>query len=220
MPELKEPLSFRNFALAAALITAFVLSGCGGTTQQSSRAVLSPSDQSLSFGSVTVGTATSQLITLTNTGDANLKISSVSVSGQGYSVSGGSNVTLAPSHAVTISVNFGPATSGLADGTLAIKSNASNPLLALSVSGVGVTSQVSSHTVNLSWTPASSVVGYFIYRSTVSGGPYTKLNAVADLQAAFVDSGLASGTYFYVVTSVNAGGVESGYSNEVEAVVP
>jgi fibronectin type 3 domain-containing protein len=127
---------------------------------------------------------------------------------------------LMPNQSVPIYVNFGPSTSGFAGGTLNVKSNASNPLVQVSVSGTGITGQVSGHNVALSWTPASGVVGYFIYRSTVSGGPYTKLNAVLDTQPSFMDSGLQSGNYFYVVTSVTASGVESGFSSELEVTVP
>jgi fibronectin type 3 domain-containing protein len=59
-----------------------------------------------------------------------------------------------------------------------------------------------------------------VYRGTVSGGPYTKVNAAVDSQPTFMDSGLASGTYYYVVTSVDSSGTESGFSNEVQVVIP
>jgi fibronectin type 3 domain-containing protein len=64
------------------------------------------------------------------------------------------------------------------------------------------------------------VSGYNIYRGTVTGGPYAKLNASVDASPAYTDVGLASGTYYYVVTSVSSSGAESGYSNEVQVVVP
>jgi hypothetical protein len=240
----KQNLRFHNLAIALAVMGTFILGGCAGGARPSSNtsnpfglptastaaAVLSISNQSLSFGNVTVGSATSQLLSLTNTGSDNLKISAVQVSGQGYSATGGSNVTLTPNQSVTIYVNFGPSTSGYAGGTLAIASNASNPTVQVGVSGTGVSAQQSnqsnpsdpsSHGVSLSWTPSSSAVtGYFVYRSSTSGGPYTKLNAAVDAQPTFVDSSLASGTYYYVVTSVDSSGVESGFSNEVQVIVP
>src|SRR5579884_283356 len=194
MPERKQTLEIRSAVMALALIAIFVFGGCGGGRQSSSgsatnpfglstAAVLSASSQSLSFGDVMIGTATSQLVSLTNTGTEKLKIASVKVSGQGYTVTGGSNVTLTPNQTVTIYVNFGPSTSGYAGGTLAITSDASNSVLQVGVSGNGVTTQQSGHGVSLSWTPSSSnVIGYFVYRSTVSGGPYTKLNATVDSQ--------------------------------------
>jgi hypothetical protein len=237
MPEQKQNLGIRSAAMVLGIMATFIVAGCANTAKPSSNstsptnpfglptaaaAVLSISNQSLSFGNVTVGTATSQLLSVTNTGTDNLKISAVQVSGQGYSASGGSNVTLTPNQSVTISVNFGPSTSGYAGGTLAITSNASNPVVQVGVSGTGITAQQSgTHGVTLSWTPSTSnVIGYFVYRSSVSGGPYTKLNAAVDSQPTFVDSGLASGTYYYVVTSVDPSGTESGFSNEVQVVVP
>jgi hypothetical protein len=241
MRESNFTVCFRKLTIVAVLIATGVLGGCAGGTHQSTSstsngtgststsgttpstpaAVLSVSNQSLSFGDVMVGAATSQLISVTNTGSSNLKVSTVSVSGQGYSVSGGSNVTLTPNQSVTISVNFGPSTSGYTGGTLSVMSNASNPVVQVGVSGTGVTTQQAGRTVTLSWKPSSSkVVGYFVYRGTVSGGPYTKLNPTADTQASFTDPGLTSGTYYYVVTSVDSNNVESGYSNEVQVIIP
>src|SRR5436309_4701380 len=54
---------------------------------------------SLSFGNVTTGTSSaSENVTITNTGNANITISQISVSGTGYSLTGGSTpVTLTPS---------------------------------------------------------------------------------------------------------------------------
>ena len=83
-----------------------------------------------------------------------------------------------------------------------------------------MTSRSPGHAVALSWTPSSSnIVGYFIDRSNVMGGPYTRLNATADSDPTYTDTGLTSGSYFYVVTSVDSNDVESVYSNEVQAVI-
>ncbi len=239
---LKELSSFprlRKLILVAALISTTSLGGCVATTRQSSAtassgstsatagtssptddAILSVSSANLSFGSVEVGAATSQLLSLTNQGGANLHIAAVSAFGNGYSVSGGSGVTLVPNQSVTVSVNFGPTAAGYAAGLLSVASDATNPAVQVSMSGTGITAQVGSHSVTLSWTASTSqVTGYNIYRSTVSGGPYAKVNTAVDPNATYTDSGLASGDYFYVVTSVE-NGVESGYSNEVAVVIP
>jgi fibronectin type 3 domain-containing protein len=77
--------------------------------------------------------------------------------------------------------------------------------------------------VALTWDASTStgVVGYFVYRGTVSGGPYTKQNSSADSLLAFTDSGLNSATnYFYVVTAVDGSNVESAFSPEASAVIP
>jgi hypothetical protein len=77
------------------------------------------------------------------------------------------------------------------------------------------------HTVGLSWTAATDFVtgdSYNVYRGTVSGGPYTKVNTAAITADTFTDSGLAVGTYYYVATHVS-GTAESAFSNEARAVV-
>src|SRR5262245_3051470 len=79
--------------------------------------------------------------------------------------------------------------------------------------------------IKLAWDPSadSSVAGYNIYRSQQSASyPSTPLNGAAVIPtAAFNDSNVQSGgTYFYVVTAVNTSGVQSGYSNEIQATAP
>ena len=80
------------------------------------------------------------------------------------------------------------------------------------------------HVIALSWTAsaASNITGYNVYRATVSGGPYSRINSGGLVAASLYDDGMVKSgtTYFYVVTTVNSSGVESGYSNQVKAVVP
>gem|GEM_PF-1714603 len=78
------------------------------------------------------------------------------------------------------------------------------------------------HTVSLAWTASSSnVSGYNVYRSQISGGPYTKLNANLLSGTSFTDINVQAGnTYFYVTTAVNSSNVESGYSNQAQTVIP
>jgi hypothetical protein len=129
-------------------------------------------------------------------------------------------MTLSPNQSTKVYVNFVPTAAGSADGTVTITSNSITSMAPIGISGVGVTSRSPGHAVTLSWTPSSSnIVGYFIDRSNVTGGPYTKLNATADSDPAYTDTSLASGTYFYVVTSVDSNNVESVYSNEVQAII-
>ncbi len=89
----------------------------------------------------------------------------------------------------------------------------------ISLSGAGV--QQVSHTVSLSWVRSTSTVsGYQVYSSQVSGGPYTKLTASAVSLPSFTDSSVQNGkTYYYVVTAVDAQGAESSYSNQASAVI-
>jgi len=182
---------------------------------------LSVSPGSLSFGSVNDGSAASQSFAITNTGNSNVSISGVSATGTGYSiVSSGSSVTLAPNQNVSVSVQFAPTVSGSVNGMVAIASDATGSN-GVSLSGTGVAPQIN-HTVSLNWgASSSSVAGYNIYRSSVSGSSYAKLNSSLVGGASFTDSNVQTGqTYYYVATAVDASGNESVYSNEVPAVVP
>ena len=68
----------------------------------------------------------------------------------------------------------------------------------------------------------SGIAGYNVYRSQQSGVyPSTPLNGAVIATSAFNDSTVQSGTtYFYVVTALNTSGVQSGYSNEIQATAP
>ena len=77
--------------------------------------------------------------------------------------------------------------------------------------------------VMLSWDPSGSqgVMGYNVYRSMTTGGPYTKINQGLVPNTNYVDGAVQDGyTYYYVTTAVNQQQQESGYSNEASAYVP
>jgi hypothetical protein len=79
------------------------------------------------------------------------------------------------------------------------------------------------HTVTLNWTASTSsnVTGYNVYRSTASGGPYTKLTSAPVASVSYTDPTAAEGqTYYYVATAVDNSNNESVYSSPVTAVVP
>src|SRR5579864_6037419 len=79
------------------------------------------------------------------------------------------------------------------------------------------------HSVTLSWAASSStaVVGYNVYRSTVSGGPYARITSGPDGSMSYTDIAVSAGkSYFYVVTAVEGNGTESTYSNQAMAVIP
>jgi glycosidase len=73
--------------------------------------------------------------------------------------------------------------------------------------------------VNLAWNPVSGSAGYNMYRSLLSGGGWVKVNTSPISGTTFTDTGLQNAkTYYYVVTSLDNAGNESGYSNEVSAL--
>ena len=177
------------------------------------------SPASLSFGNVTTGTSSAaQNVVITDTGNSSVAISAITLSGAGYTMTGGSApVTLTPLQSVTLSVQFSPNAAGLVNGNISIVSNASGSPAAVSLTGTGV----APHWVALSWNASStSVTGYNIYRSTVNGGAYAKISSLVSALT-YNDLTVQNGTtYYYVTTAVDSQGTESVFSNQVVAVIP
>ncbi len=181
--------------------------------------VLSTAPSSINFGNVKSGSTSTQTVTISNTGTGNFTVSNATVTGAGYSISGLSlPLTLGPGQNATFSVTFTPSTAGSFVGNVALTSTALDSLINESLSGAGV----NAHTVSLNWTASTSpsVVGYNVYRGTVSGGPYTKLNSVLIAAVSYTDGTVLAGqTYYYVATAVDNNNNESAYSNQAQAVV-
>jgi fibronectin type 3 domain-containing protein len=148
-------------------------------------------------------------------------ISQITLTGAGYSMTGGSApVTLSPSQNITLVVQFNPTTVGSIPGSITVVSNATGSPATIPLSGTGVAPV--QHSVSLTWNAStSSVSGYNVYRSTVSGGSYTKINSSLVAVLSYTDSTVQNGTtYYYVTTAVDSTGSESTFSNEVSAPIP
>ena len=101
-------------------------------------------------------------------------------------------------------------------------SSASN-LAGAGGANAGQSNFVSAHDVTLNWNASisSGVAGYNVYRGSVSGGPYAKMNSSAVTVTSYNDNAVQPGqTYFYVVTTISLNNVESSFSNEVMAPIP
>jgi hypothetical protein len=191
-----------------------------GTAVASTLGTLSSSPTALSFGNVTLNSTQSQNATITNTGATSVTIFAVSVTGSGFSLSNLTTpFTLGVNQSVQLTVGFTPTASGSASGTLTVTSNASNGAFGVSLTGTGVTT---AHSVSLSWNDTGTqIAGYNVYRSTVSGGPYSIINSALVVPTNYTDTSVVSGTtYFYAVTAVGTSGVESAFSNQTTATVP
>jgi hypothetical protein len=132
-------------------------------------------------------------------------------------------MTLNPGQTSALEVQFDPATTGAATGTVALASNCSmGGTMSVALSGTGAAA--TTYEVELSWdAPASSsdpVAGYHIYRAN-SSSTYTLLNSSVDLPTTYADTTAQAGaTYNYEVKSVDASGVESAPSNVYTAAIP
>ena len=64
------------------------------------------------------------------------------------------------------------------------------------------------------------MAGYNVYRSTTSGSGYVKLNSSLLTSSDYTDVNVSSETtYYYVVTAVDTGDLESVYSGEVSGAL-
>ena len=78
----------------------------------------------------------------------------------------------------------------------------------------GLSAKPGHNQVTLNWNASAGASGYNVKRSSTSGGPYALIASTA--ATSYSDEGLASATYYYVVSSVGSSG-ESVNSIEVGA---
>jgi len=177
----------------------------------------------VSFGSVNENTTSTEPVTLTSSGNAPLTITTGSVIGAGFTITGISfPLTLNPSQTATLNVQFDPTALGNMTGIVTLASNASSgATTSILLSGTGT---AENYQVDLSWNPPTGstdpAVGYNVYRATV-GTPFTVLNSSPISLASWTDTTVQAGaTYDYEVTSVDASGVESLPSSVTSVVIP
>jgi hypothetical protein len=148
---------------------------------------------SLSFGSITVGSSQSKALTLSNTGAQSLTISAANITGTGFTVSGLSlPYSLAAGASANLTVVFSPTSSGTDTASLAITSNASDPSVAVSLSGTATTASGTLGVTPGSINFGNVTVGTIQTQSgsvTATGGGLT-LSSVGSSSSAFTVAGL------------------------------
>lgn len=188
--------------------------------------LLSPSINSLSFGSILVGsTSSSQSVSLINTGNSNVTISQVAVSGAGFTVSGITvPLTLAAGQSASLTAGFSPTVAGSITGSITVTSNATNSPTTIALSGSGtaqtfllspsvtslsfgnvlVGSASGSQSISLSNTGNSSVT---ISQVTVSGAGFTASGITTPLTLAAGQSAALSAIYSPTAAGSIAGSI-------------
>ena len=162
-------------------------------------AMLSAIPSSVAFGNQTTNTSSTRAVTITNTGNSPGTVSGVSISGGGQFTQTHNCSTLAANATCTVTVAFAPTTATSQTGTLTIASNASNPSLAVSLSGTGVlpgTATLSAspsplafgdQAINTSSSRAVTITNTGTAAGTVSGvsisGPFTQTHNCGALAA-------------------------------------
>ena len=192
------------------------LSGTGVTP-----GFLTSNPTSLSFGTVTVGSNSSLLETVTNTGGTSVSISQIGVSGAGFSLSGATTpVTLGAGQSTTFHVSFAPSSAGSASGSVTVTSDASNSPLSIALSGTGASpGALTSNPTSLSF--GSVTVGSnssLLETLTNTGGTSVTISRIAITGTGFTLSGAATpvtlgggqSTSFHVVFTPAATGSASG----------
>jgi archaellum component FlaF (FlaF/FlaG flagellin family) len=110
--------------------------------------IASLSAASLAFGNTLVNTtSSSQTVTLTNSGDATLNISSIGITGSQFVTSNTCGASLAPNGTCNITVTFKPTSIGNKSDLLSIADNAVGSPQTVTLSGNGIQAAV----VNFTW---------------------------------------------------------------------
>ncbi len=90
-----------------------------------------------------------------------------------------------------------------------------NSTTAVPPAPTAVTATVGSGYINLNWAAPSGATQFRVKRSTVNGGPYAVI-ASNLFGASYIDTSVAPGSYYYVVSAANGAG-ESANSTQVSA---
>jgi hypothetical protein len=139
------------------------LSGTGMTgTPPPTPAALTVTPNSITFGSVAVGSEATQTVHLENTGGEAAAISKMTISGTGVSISGmTAPATLAAGQTANLTVTYKPAAAGTLTASLAITSNATDSSVV-----VGINATATSST--LAATPSSVSFGNVVVGSNTT----------------------------------------------------
>src|SRR5246127_220363 len=112
----------------------------GTATQSQPGLTINPTN--VPFGNISVGSNSSQNITLTNSGNAVVNITGATASGSGFGLSGLGGQSINPGASVTFAATFAPTTAGNAAGSILISSNAPNSPAVITLSGAGIQGQL------------------------------------------------------------------------------
>lgn len=208
--------SFSVVSNASNFLTPIFLSGTG----LGSQLVVNPT--SLVFGDVPIGSSPTRTLSLNNVGNRDLAVTQGSLSGGDLSVMGLSfPLTLGPGQSAPFAIQFAPTTPARISSILSLANTTAAGAASVVVSGNGVAPAI--HSVDLAWDASNSpgILGYMVYRATISGGPYVALIPGPISGNGLTDTDVQAGqTYYYVVTAVSLENLESLLSNETKTTVP
>lgn len=201
------------FCLVGFAAIFFLLSGCAGTvsggksagdtqpgTQSAPKIVVTPN--TLAFQNVVVGQKNTQTVQISNAGNADLDVSSITLTGAGFSLGSiGVPLQIAPGANKNITVSFAPAAvTNSAKAAISIASNDPGSPVNIGVQGTAISSSAS-------WeiTPGSITFRSLAVQSSESsdvqlsnkGNAAIVVNSVSVKGGGFSSSGLNAGTVIY-----------------------
>ena len=180
---MRDMIFFRNkYGLMLIVLACAVGAGCGGAIQNASSGGSNTASPTATLSSANVtfpnaallGTSTALAVILTNSGKADLAISSIAVTGD-FTQTNDCGSSLAAGSSCTVNITFTPTVTGSLTGTLVITDSAPGSPEIVSLSGTGVDAVVPSPAASLS--PAVYSFGSQVLNTTSSPQIFTLANA-------------------------------------------
>lgn len=204
IPCLRDAAPLRQIIGACILSGSVLLAvGCamkGSATGSSNTPQATFSPSSVDFGNQDIGTTSNPLsVTLTNTGNADLVVSSMSSSPSQFAVAGQTSVTISPGKQAAYAITFSPTAAQPYAGTLAFTMNTGAPAVSLAGTGMpptGTPPQASISPASLNFgnqlinTPSASQ----LVTVTNTGGGNLVINSVTSSPSQFAFVGPSSTT--------------------------
>jgi hypothetical protein len=214
--------NWAKFALGIAIVALLGLNGCAGVVTASSsntpskssnpptgnpsapgpantgQAQLAASPSSAGFANVATGSSSSQTIALLNSGTADATISTATVTGAGFSITGLTTpMKVAAGSSATFNLVFAPRAAGQVNGSVTVMSDAPNSPLMITATASAVTP-----TTGLSSSAGSLDFGNVLVGSANSlgatltnvGNTNVTISSVSVTGAGFTATGVASNT--------------------------
>src|SRR6204780_5890358 len=193
------PLTF--MIVLAAIIAIVGLSSCTAytnaktTSKTPGTGMLSANLTTVSFGTVGVGKATTQSVTVTNTGTSTVTIDQTAVTGASFTTGAGTpSATIAPGQSKTIQIQFAPLLAGSAAGSFTLTSNASNSPLTVELVGTGGQAGLAISPANFNFGSVQvGSTGSATITLTNSGNESVSINQASAAGTGFSAIGLAPG---------------------------
>ena len=158
----------------------------GVATASAGVATIAPST-GIAFGNVNVGSKSSpQTVTITNTGNQNLSLTSINTSLAAFPITDTCTTTLAPTKNCTVSVTFAPTAAGAVSGDLSISASDDNG---------------SPHQVPLSGTGIASTATVSVAPATLTFGGQLLTTTSAPQNVVITNTGTAAATITSITTT-------------------